>query len=241
MTDPRQVPSLVSHGRRDFVTRLARATGAVALLPTAIACGGASTEATGSEPEHTAGGDDTTDALALPMSKPADWNALSFNLERGNAGAVPESYREAINGPEGETRAIGKHLPYRPEVGDGIEPAGYVALMIGDAARGFPQHPAAAPTEANPTGHWIDWIRIRKATDDDASEMQSNFSSWPALGEGDNGRFVPFAGDDITAESGKNTVYLSALPPDVAPGDLIRVVAHCSTHGEYVEFIEIPA
>ena len=46
-------------------------------------------------------------------------------------------------------------------------------------------------------------------------------------------------GGDITAESGKNTVYLCKLPDGLQKGDTVRIWAHCLTHGEYVDFIEV--
>jgi hypothetical protein len=33
--------------------------------------------------------------------------------------------------------------------------------------------------------------------------------------------------------------FVAALPDDVAPGDTIRIYAHCLTHGEYVDFMTI--
>ena len=56
---------------------------------------------------------------------------------------------------------------------------------------------------------------------------------------GDTGLFVAADGQDITANSGKNTVYLVKLPSDVAPGDEVRVYAHCLYHGEYVDFLGV--
>ncbi|MBU6161516.1 MAG: twin-arginine translocation signal domain-containing protein, partial [Myxococcales bacterium] len=72
--------------RRDFLQRLASLTGAVVLVPSIHACGGAQdTDAPTSMP--------STSMLAPPpAAKPADWDAIAYNLARGNAGAIPDTY-----------------------------------------------------------------------------------------------------------------------------------------------------
>jgi hypothetical protein len=233
----------MNDSRRDFLKNLAAATGALVLLPQVVACGGETASPT---PEPTGGGETpggetpsaAVDPLAVPQTPPAGWDAIAFNRERGNAGAIPESYRESINGPDGEAVHLGKHLPYVPAVG--ATPAGMLALMWGDPSKGHTRHPNAPPSEDNPEGHWYNWIRIRKATEGEATELESRFSGWPATVEGDNGAYAPQEGADVTADSGKNTVYVVQLPPDVGPGDVIRVYAHCLTHGEYVDFLTVP-
>jgi hypothetical protein len=112
--------------------------------------------------------------------------------------------------------------------------------MWGDPAKGHAKHPNAPRSESNPEGHWYNWIKIRKATDGDAQEIESRFSNWPTTEPTDNGRYAAFEGTDPAADAGKNTVYLVALPPDVRPGDTVRVHAHCLTHGEYVDFVTVP-
>jgi len=225
--------------RRDFLKNLAGATGAVVLLPVVSRCGGESEPVTTEEPapaEPTAGNETEVvepepDPLAVPQTKPAGWDAIAFNRERGNAGAIPESYRDEINGPDGVTGHLGKHLPYFATVDAAIVPAGYVALMWGDPAEGYTRHPNAPRSEDNPDGHWYDWIRVRKAVEGETEELESAYSNWPETEDGDNGRYVALDGSDVTADSGKNTVYLVAIPEGVAPGDEIRIHAHCLTHG----------
>ena len=59
------------------------------------------------------------------------------------------------------------------------------------------------------------------------------------MGEGEAAYLVADGGD-VTADGGKNTVYVVQLPPDVGPGDVVRVVGHCTLHGEYVDFLTVP-
>jgi len=177
----------------------------------------------------------------VPMLRPEGWDPIAFNRDRGNAGAIPESYHGDINGADGEAEHLGKHLPYIPDT-TGLEvPMGYLALMWGDPAHGYAKHPNAPEgAEAYPRGHWYDWVKIRKATDGDAEEVETRFSGWPATGAGDSGRYLVAGGGAIEDDGGKNTIYLVELPADVKPGDTIRVWAHCLYHGEYVDFIAIP-
>ena len=213
--------------------------------PTFAACGGGAEEAPAPEPEPepTVGAEEPVaaepDPLAIPQTKPADWDAIAFNKERGNAGAIPESYLPSINGPDGDTQHLGKHLPYLAEVDEGDVPAGMIALMWGDPAMGYARHPNAPPTEDNPDGHWYDWIRIRKATEGEAEEAESHYRGWPEVEQPEDGGYAVMGGGSITADGGKNTIYLAKLPADVSPGDTIRVHAHCLTHGEYVDFVVV--
>lgn len=226
--------------RREFLKHLAAVTGGVVLSPVVTACQGHGTPETPS-PEGSSGGETAqADGSAVPFAKPTDWDPIAFNRARGNAGAIPDSYLESINGPDGEQKHLGKHLPYRPALDTSMVPAGFIALMWGDPSVGHAKHPNAVRSEANNhEGHWYNWIRVRKATSDEAEELQSAYSEWPQIGEGDNGAYAVFGGDDITADDGKNTVYLAALPADVSPGDTIRIHAHCLTHGEYVDFMTV--
>ncbi|MBX3250795.1 MAG: twin-arginine translocation signal domain-containing protein [Myxococcales bacterium] len=223
--------------RRDFLEQIAAVTGAVVLAPHTIGC---SSEPT-TPPEPTSGAETPeADPLAVPLERPAGWDAIAYNRTRGNAGAIPESYLPSINGPDGDTNHLGKHLPFVPALSPASVPTGMLAIMWGDPSKGHTPHPNAPPTEENPEGHWYDWIRIRKATHDEAAEAESRFSGWPTVEGADNGAYAAFEGDDPTADAGKNTVYLVQLPPDVGPGDLVRVHAHCLTHGEYVDFLTLP-
>jgi hypothetical protein len=112
--------------------------------------------------------------------------------------------------------------------------------MWGDPAKGHAKHPNAVRSEANKNqGHWYNWIKIRKATDGEAEELQSLYPEWPGTTDEQKKQYVVQGGGDITAESGKNTVYLTGLPKDCKPGDTIRIWAHCLTHGEYVDFMTI--
>lgn len=177
---------------------------------------------------------------AVPWERPEGWNPIAFNRDRGNAGFIPESYRAAINGPDGATAHLGKHLPYVPALAADAVPAGFLAIMWGDPAKGHAKHPNAAPSEELPGGHFYDWIRVRKAVHGIATEVESTFTSWPDSGAGDSGRYTADGGPAPTDESGKDTVNLCRLPEDVRPGDLVRIHAHCRTHGEYVDFVVVP-
>jgi hypothetical protein len=235
--------------RRELLQKLAAVSGWAMLAPVVVACtSSASTEhqgprAQGSSATSSGGSANGGAASAMaeiPKVRPEGWDAIAFNRERGNAGAIPESYRAQINGPDGVTQHLGKHLPYVVTLAPGVVPAGMLALMWGDPSRGYAKHPNAAPSESNPTGHFYNWVRIRKATHDEAQEVESRFSSWPTVGPGDTGRYAAREGSDVTSDAGKNTVYLVVLPSDVRSGDLVRVHAHCLTHGEYVDFVTVP-
>lgn len=220
--------------RRDLLKQLGALLGAVVLTPTSSGCSSTQTPAPTTAPSVAA-----TSALALPRARPADWDAIAFNRARGNAGAVPETYRAQINGPDAERQHIGKHLAYVPTLAANAVPAGMLGLMFGDPSLGRTRHPNDAVGESAPRGHWFSWVKVRKATDDDAPEAESRFGAWPTP-PADSGRFIAQEGSDITADHGKNTVYLVTLPPGVAPGDLVRVHAHCISHGEFVEFVTVP-
>lgn len=212
--------------RRDFL-RLTTLAGATVLAPSLVSCVKDGTKS----PNASSG--------TIPKAPPQGWNAIAYNKERGNQGAIPASYLDSINGPDGEKKHLGKHLPYivsNPQV-----PAGSIALMWGNPELGYAKHPNAAKSEKNPEGHWYNWIRVRKATNEEAQEVESKYSAWPVIQNGDNGAFAAQQGDDPAADNGKNTIYIAKLPDDVKPGDLIRVYAHCLTHGEYVDFLKVPA
>jgi hypothetical protein len=220
--------------RRDVFKQLGALLGAVVLSPTFTGCSSTQT------PTPTTGAPAASgDVSAIPRARPADWDPIAFNRARGNAGAIPETYRAQINGPDAERQHIGKHLPYAPTLGPGAVPAGMIGLMFGDPSLGRTRHPNDAVGESAPRGHWFSWVKVRKATDDDAPEAESRFAAWPSP-PADGGRFIAQEGTDVTADHGKNTVYLVSLPPGVGPGDVIRVHGHCISHGEYVEFVTVP-
>ncbi len=218
------------HSRRDFLRKLSAATGAVVIAPVAIACGGNAEVTTAQVTTPSA-----PPPIELPRVRPELWDAIDFNRRRGLGGAIPLSFQDDINGPDGRA-AIGKHLPYIPYLQEEVVPRGMIGLMFGDEGAGFPRHPAA-PIGMDNEGHRFDWIRIRKATESEAEEKETRFSDWPIP---DSGGYAVYDGGELTDESGKNTVYVAELPADVEPGDLVRVVAHCNLHGEYVQFVTVP-
>lgn len=210
---------------------MALAAGAVILVPAISSCGK-------SGQGSVAGAGDP--ATQLPYTVPQNWDAVRYNIMRGNAGFIPDSYLPDVNGPDGTWDHVGKHLPFVVTLDDGGTPEGYVALMWGDPEKGHTRHPNARRGEENKyEGHWYNWIRIRKATQSEAEETQSTYSEWPGIADGDSGAYAVRGGGDIEADAGRNTIYLAALPLDVRPGDIVRVHAHCLTHGEYVDFIKI--
>ncbi len=242
--------------RRDFLKKMAAATGGVVLAPMVVACAGGSqggkaaggTTPAGQKPKDAskaprADGLGYTGpvktSVTVPTERPADWNAVDFNKRRGNAGAIPKSYLGAINGPDGDKKHLGKHLPYIPALEGATVPAGHMAIMWGDPSKGYAQHPNAVKDPSRKyVGHWYNWIRVRKAVAGEAEEAQSTFADWPGTGE-EAKKYIAKGGGDIKANSGKSTVYLVALPRDVKKGDTVRVWAHCLTHGEFVDFITI--
>ena len=220
-----------SESRRVFLQQVGALAGSALLAPVISSC----SRPVNSEPTTPPPGPAPVDALAVPETRPADWDPISFNRTRGDAGAVPESFRASIDGDDG---AVGKHLPYMPAIDAALVPEGFVAIMFGDPASEYPRHPAAAPAADGTGGHWFNRIRVRKAVAGPAGEIETTFSSWPETAEGDSGQYAVLGGGDVTAESGVNTVYLVRLPSDVSPGDPIRVFGHCTLHGEYVDFLD---
>ena len=210
--------------RQEFIQRLALYTSSVVLLPAVSTCKWFQGEK----------------KLTVPLDPGVDWNPIVFNRERGNQGAIPKSYLPDINGPDGEKKHLGKHLPYVPQIDSSLVPEGYIPIMWGDPSKGYTKHPNAPKDNSkNYEGHWYDWIRIRKVSQGEATELQSTYSNWPNIGASDKGSYVAFSGKDITKDNGKNTVYLAALPKDIQKGDMVRIYAHCKTHGEWVDFITV--
>jgi hypothetical protein len=207
--------------RRELLVRLAALGGGMVMLP----------RLTGAAPFEAK----LNTLMQVPVSPPADWNAVDFNRLRGNAGAVPLSYLEAINAPDSDRKLLGQHLPYLPKLPSGVVPAGFIAVMWGDPAKGREQHPQA--TAANGKGHWFTWIRIRKAKEGNFKEAESRYGGWPVGKPTDTGSYAVAGGGGITANEGRNTVYLAALPADVIPGDMLRIWGNCTLHGEFVDFV----
>lgn len=199
----------MGHTRRDFIKTLSVAAAAGFILPSFVSC----TCSTRS-----------SDPLALPNSQPADWDAVTFNMQRALAGAAPESYHDSISSADGDKKHVGKHTPFAPQIAD--VPDGYIAIMFGDSSKSHPQHP-------NSGKHWYDWISIRTSTEDNAQEIISNYSAWPQIKAGDNGQYT----GDTSAKGGRETVYLAKLPTDYVTGDILRVVGHCTKHGDWVNFV----
>jgi hypothetical protein len=220
--------------RRDFIKWIGGGTGLVLISPIVSAC--ASSKGTQSSVVHP----ERRGMPQIPEVRPLKWDPIAFNRDRGNAGAIPESYRESINGPDGRTKHIGKHLPYLPEVDPALVPSGFVAIMWGDPAKGYTKHPNSSKNEdTGYAGHWYSWIKIRKASGGAAEERETIFDNWPApRGEG-SGQFAVWGGGEITDDTGKKTIYLARLPTDVIPGDEIRITGHCINHGEYVDFLTL--
>ena len=178
--------------------------------------------------------------LPLPLAVPAGWDPVSYNLRRGNLGAVPESDLPLLNAPWGVREYLGAHLPYVVAPAGGV-PAGYLALMWGDPELGYPPHPQSMRGPVNDYGgNWFDWVRVRRATAYDVDEVESRFSEWPKSLDTDRGRFTSLTGGSPQDDGGRNTVYLVALPEGIQSGDLVRIHAHCKQHGEYVDFVRVP-
>lgn len=219
--------------RRTVLSHFA-AVGLLAVLPT-----GCATRRTGAPSQAVAAQISPPGLPPIPAIPPADWDPIAFNRARGHAGAIPESYWPAIDGPDGDTAHLGKHLPWIPALPHVTLPDGYVGLMWGDPGKGHVPHPNAAPSPELPQGHFYDWVRLRRATEDEATEVTSTFSSWPTTEPGDTGTYTGHDGGPPDADGGRNTVQVCRLPDDVRPGDLVRVHAHCRTHGEYVDFVRV--
>lgn len=228
--------------RRELLQQIAAAAGGVALMPIVTSCASSSGSEAGAGAGTGPGQAASMPAsgpLAVPQVQPAGWDPIAYNRTRGNAGKIPESYLPSINGPDGETKHLGKHLPYVPELPAGTVPNGMVAIMWGDPQMGYARHPNAPRTDDNPDGHWYNWIKIRPAVEGSAEEVTSEYADWPGTEAQRQDLYVVHGGGDITADGGRNTVYLAQLPRGVAKGDRIRIWAHCLTHGEYVDFMTV--
>ena len=240
--------------RREFLTNLAGATGAIVLMPVVTSCKKKDAEPEERpqtkppqvHPDNAKKSEQKKDPPKAagpaepPTAKPEGWDPIKYNKDRGMAGAIPESYHKSINGEDGDNKHLGKHLPFQPKVEAKMVPDGFIAIMWGDPEKGHAKHPNAAKgPDNNNEGHWYNWIKVRKAADGDAEELKSEYTDWPGTGEGDSGKYAVFGGGDIKEDGGKNTIYLAGLPKDLKAGDTIRIWAHCLTHGEYVDFLTL--
>jgi hypothetical protein len=233
--------------RRDFFHRVAGATGTLVLAPYLVGCEPTSTpdRAPTAMPILEPVAPTETPAAeppSVPLERPAGWDALAFNKRRGNAGAIPASYLDDINGPDGDARHLGKHLPFLPALDPGSScPAGMLAIMWGDPSKGYARHPNAASTEENPEGHWYNWIRLRKATAGDTSGR-----SRATTGAGPRSNPETMAPTRLARATTLRVMAVRtpstwrSSRPTWVPGDLVRVHAHCLTHGEYVDFVQLP-
>jgi hypothetical protein len=227
--------------RRDFLKQIAAVGGGVVLLPLVSSCA-TSESAGGKKTTPPPGGKASQPAkIEVPMAPPTGWDPIAFNKKRGNAGAIPKSYLPSINGEDGVKKHLGKHLPYIPgSIDRSTIPAGYVPIMWGDASKGYVKHPNAPKNDAKGyVGHWYNWIKVRKAVAGEAEELKNSYSDWPGSPDLQKKYYLVEGGGDLTANKGKNTIYLVALPKDVQSGDIVRIWAHCLTHGEYIDFIKV--
>jgi hypothetical protein len=176
-------------------------------------------------------------AGTAPLAKrPDDWDAIKYNLERGAAGAIPAKYMADITGADGIPKHLGKHLPYLPKLS--FSEDGWIGVMWGDPAKGYAKHPNAPKSEANPEGHWYNWIKI--AIDGQPeTEVETTWDGWPEVTAAATGKLMAADGGDISADGGKGTVYLARVPKGVAGGTTLRIWAHCLTHGEYLDFVTV--
>jgi hypothetical protein len=231
MRRTRRMRMKIELGRRHVLRGIAALAGGVVLVPSVHRVGWAQSEPSSASPSG---------LPSPPGVPPTGWDPVVYNRVRGNAGAIPASYLDSINGPDGDWDHVGKHLPWVPTVDGFTVPEGYVALMWGDPSKGHSKHPNAVRSEANQfEGHWYDWIRIRVASDDEQEEVESRFPEWPGTDETVVGQYAAHGGGELTDDAGKNTVYLAALPSNAVAGTTIRIWAHCLTHGEYVDFLRI--
>lgn len=211
--------------RRNLLKHLAAATSASLFLPAVIGC------STQRQDEADVFGtkdssSTTIDPSTVPVSRPENFNPIEFNLQRGLLGAIPASYHPSILGADGPLVHLGKHMAYIAPVDKTTVPAGYVAIMMGEFAKGYTRHVASGT-------HWYDWISVRKEGAALNRAVVTNYASWP-----DSNNAV-FGAGLITDASGVNTIYYARLPAGVQASDTICVVAHCNIHGEYISFITL--
>lgn len=218
--------------RRTFLGNAAAASGLLFVPPSLLAGCGSSSQTVRTDDPVSGGGFDTP-----PIQRPGGWDPVKYNLERGDAGFIPASYMAKIKDRGGIVGHLGKHLPYTVPLAAERAAPGHLPVMWGSPEKGYARHPNGRRTAENPAGHWYDWIRIAPEGDVSA-EVTTAFDEWPAPSAG-SGRIVGLEGADPAADGGRNSVYLARLPRGTRPGDWVRVWAHCLTHGEYVDFVQV--
>jgi hypothetical protein len=228
--------------RREFIRTLT-ASGAVMIGgPTLLGCASGGSKQTkqetapAAEPAAAPARRAPVDSFEVPpTARPADWDPIDYNRRRGDAGFIPKEYMAQIHNPDGVGKHLGKHLPWVARPAGQALPAGVLPLAWGDPKLGYAKHPNAPRTDAKPEGHWYNWIRVA-AEGDPRSEVTTTFDDWP---NPTTAAIVGLEGDDPAADGGRNAVYLATLPAGVKTGDWVRVWAHCLTHGEYVDFVQV--
>lgn len=219
--------------RRTFLQQSAVAGLALPTLGSVIS-GCASTATPASAPAVTGG-----TPAGVPITRPSTWDVVAFNTARGDAGAIPASYMEKIKAADGLPQHLGKHLPYLPSgVPADRVPADYLSIMWGDPKLGYTMHPNAPKSESNPEGHWYNWVRVA-LEGNEGSQVETRFDDWPKCTDAVKGQLVGFEDPDPSVNGGKNSIYLAQLPAGAKSGDVLRIWAHCLTHGEYLDFVTL--
>jgi hypothetical protein len=210
----------MSLASRRQVLKLLQLAGATALLPRVVACA----------PRQS--------GLPLPPRRDGAWDPIAFNLARARQGAVPAAYLAKIEGPDGISQHLGKHLPFVVTDGnilDAALAANVLPIQWGDPRKGHARHPNAAPTAELPTGHYYDWVDLLVGS----AETRVGFAVWPQNRPEYAGRYRGLRAVDPTGEEGRDTVYLVPIH-GAARRSEVRVHGHCLTHGEYVDFVTVP-
>ena len=237
--------------RRDFIRTVGGAGAALWTGSGLVGCGGSAkarkTSDAGAGGKASAGASSAGAAKAPatkagpsafevpPAKRPDNWDVVDYNVRRGEVGFIPKKYMVDIHNPGGIEGHLGKHLPYVVKPAAARVSDGLLTLGWGDPAKGYAQHPNAPRTDANPEGHWYNWIRV-SPEGDPRLEVTTTFDDWP---KSTTGQLAAMTGDDPADNGGRNSIYLARLPDGLAPGDWVRVWAHCLTHGEYVDFLQI--